>query len=396
MQITTETKLIHDRKIAIIGGGPGGLTLAKLLQMRGANVTVYERDLNKDARVQGAIVDLHYDSGLKVIAAAGLMDAFKANYMPGADKFRMMDSDGNICFDEPTETGTPGFGDERFRPEIDRGALRRILLDVLTPGTVIWDRQLASMEQMNDGWELKFKNGTTAVADIVIGADGYRSKVRPYVTDITALYSGATIIQGEIEHPERDCPEMSALISKANMIAMGLGKTIAAQPRGDGGLTFYAASLYPERWVENGGVDFGENEAVRAFLKNYYKDWNPIFFTLFDACMQFVPRPLNYFPLNQQWAPKANVTLIGDAAHLMPPSGEGVNTAMLDALDLCDCLTNGRYNDVQTAIGAYEEKMLGRAAVLGKEALDGIGGFASPTEEDIAAFKKLLTPDKQE
>ena len=86
-------KAIHqlqDKEIAIVGGGPGGLTLARLLQLKGAKVKVYERDFSKEARVQGAIVDLHFESGLKVIEAADLMDAFRANYMPGADQYRMV------------------------------------------------------------------------------------------------------------------------------------------------------------------------------------------------------------------------------------------------------------------------------------------------------------------
>ncbi|MEO3402606.1 NAD(P)/FAD-dependent oxidoreductase [Mucilaginibacter sp. CAU 1740] len=379
--------LIENKKIAIVGGGPGGLTLARLLQIKGADVKVYERDFSKEARVQGAIVDLHFDSGLKVIEAAGLLDAFKANYMPGADKFRMVNETGKILFDERNEAGDASFGDEHFRPEIDRGALRNILLDALLPGTVVWDSQLASMEELDSAWLLQFKNGTTATADLVIGADGYRSKIRPYVTDIKALYSGASIIQGEIDQPENDCPEFYQLLGNANLIAMGTGKTIAAQPRGDGGLTFYASSLYPENWIETSGIDFNNSEEVYAYLVQFYEGWAPVFLELFKACKQFTPRPLNYFPHDQYWDAKPNITLIGDAAHLMPPSGEGVNTAMLDALDLSECITSGDFDYLQDAIAAYEEKMRARGAILLEEALEGITDFSSPTDESI---RKLI------
>jgi len=383
MKTSKTIDLLQNKKIAIVGGGPGGLTLARLLQLKGADVKVYERDYNKETRVQGAIVDLHFDSGLKVMKAAGLMDAFKANYMPGADKYRMVDRDARICVDEESQGAQDDFDNEHFRPEIDRGALRNVLIDALLPGTVVWDSQFVNMVQLNNRWELQFKNGTSATADVVIGADGHRSNIRPYVTDIKALYSGATIIQGEIDHPEKSCPEMYALVDKANLMAMGAGKTIAAQPRGDGGLTFYAASLYPENWIKNSGIDFNNSEAVYAHLVKYYEGWNPIFFTLFKACTHFVPRPLNYFPLDQNWEAKSNITLIGDAAHLMPPSGEGVNTAMLDALDLSDCLTGGDFQNLQAAIEAYENRMRARAAVLGQEALEGIKDFASPSPESM-------------
>lgn len=387
METIKGINLIQDKKIAIIGGGPGGLTLARLLQLKGADVKVYERDVNREARVQGAIVDLHFDSGLKVIEVAGLMDAFKTSYMPGADKYRMVDKDANICLEETNTDDEDEFGSEYFRPEIDRGALRNLLIESLLPDTVVWDSQLENIELAETTWMLEFKNGTAANADIVIGSDGYRSKIRPYLTDVKALYSGATIIQGEIDHPEINCPNIYSMVNKANLIAMDTGKTIAVQPRGDGGLTFYAASLYPENWVQTSGIDFSKSNEVYTYLVNYYEGWNPIFFTLFKACTQFVPRPLNYFPVGQNWEAKANITLIGDAAHLMPPSGEGVNTAMLDALDLSEHLISNTYNDIQSAIAAYERKMHSRAAILGKEALEGIKDFASPSEESV---KKLV------
>lgn len=386
MSTPSAIDLLKDKRIAIVGGGPGGLTLARLLQMKGADVKVYERDLNRDARVQGAIVDLHFESGLKVINAAGLLDAFKAKYMRGADKYRMVDKDANICLDEENSGGVDDFDNEKFRPEIDRGALRDVLIDALAQDTVVWDSQFVGMAEVNNAWELQFENGTTATADIVIGSDGHRSRIRPYVTPIEALYSGVTIIQGEIDHPETACPQMYELVDKGNLIAMGIGKTVACQPRGDGGLTFYASSVYPENWVNTSGINFNDHEAVYAHLVKYYEDWNPVFFTLFKACDHFIPRPLNYFPLDQNWTAKSNITLIGDAAHLMPPSGEGVNTAMLDALDLSECLTNGGYEDLQAAIAAYELQMRARASEQAAEALEGITGFASPTEESINQF----------
>ena len=135
-----------------------------------------------------------------------------------------------------------------------------MLIGALLPNTVVWNSQFEGMELLNDVWQIQFKNGSTAAADIVIGAEGYRSKIRPYITEIAAQYSGAAIIQGEIENPEIACPEVYALVDHANLIAMDIGKTIAVQPMGNGGLTFYASSLYPENWIENSGVDFNNKD----------------------------------------------------------------------------------------------------------------------------------------
>jgi len=383
--------MLQHKNIAIIGGGPGGLTLARLLQQKGARVKVFERDYSQVARVQGAIVDLHFDSGLKVMEAAGLIEEFKANYMPGADKYRLLDPKGNILMDEGNQAAEAKFGDPHFRPEIDRGALRDLLIDGLQPGTVVWDSQLLSMQEVDNLWELKFKNGMTAKADLVIGADGYRSQVRPYLTDVKALYSGATILQGEIDHPESACPEFFQLANNANLMAMGDGATIAAQPRGDGGLTFYAASMYPENWAQTSGIDFNKPEEVRAFLKEHYAGWDHIFYTLFDGCTHFVPRPLNYFPIENRWVTKNNITLIGDAAHLMPPNGEGVNLAMQDALDLSECLNDADFGNIHDAISAFEKLMFDRAAPLCKESVEGIRDFAAPNEASVQELIKMLS-----
>jgi len=384
-------ELLVHKNIAIIGGGPGGLTLARLLQLKGIQVKVYERDHSQAARVQGAIVDLHFESGLKAMEATGLMEAFKANYMPDADKYRILDPQGNILLDEGNQSGKSQFGNPQFRPEIDRGALRDLLIDGLLPDTIVWDSQFVSMKEVDKRWEMQFKNGTTAVADIVIGSDGYRSLIRPYLTDVKARYSGATIIQGEIEQPETACPEFYQLVNQANLMAMGNGATLAVQPRGDGGLTFYAASMYPENWIKDSGIDFNNTKKVQDYLIDHYNNWNPVFFSLFEACQHFVPRPLNYFPLENRWETKANITLIGDAAHLMPPNGEGVNLAMLDALNLSTCLTNTDFTNLNDAIAAYEMIMFERAAPLCKETIEGISDFAAPTEESIQDLIKMLS-----
>jgi 2-polyprenyl-6-methoxyphenol hydroxylase-like FAD-dependent oxidoreductase len=386
--------MLNKKNIAIVGGGPGGLTLARLLQMKGAQVKVYERDFSQAARVQGAIVDLHFDSGLKAIEASGLLEAFKANYMKGADKYRLLDPYGNIVMDESQRDKEPVFGDEDFRPEIDRGALRDLLIDGLLPGTVVWDSQLISLREIEDKWELQFKNGMTATADLVIGSDGYRSKVRPYLTDVKALYAGAAIIQGEIDHPDIACPEMYTLVNQGNLMAMGDGASLVVQPRGDGGFTFYAASMYPENWGMSSGIDFGNPIEVSQYLKEQFANWNPVFFTLFEASKHYIWRPLNYFPLSTRWTTKSNLTLIGDAAHLMPPNGEGVNLAMLDALDLCECLTIGRQTNIKEAISAYEDIMFRRVEPLCKETIDGIEDFAAPSNESVQELVKMLSNTK--
>ena len=93
-------RFITDKKIAVVGGGPGGLTLARLLQTSGTDVTLYERDKHRDARAQGATLDLHEESGLRALREAGLMEEFRAKYRLGADKLRLVDKHARILMDD--------------------------------------------------------------------------------------------------------------------------------------------------------------------------------------------------------------------------------------------------------------------------------------------------------
>ncbi|MEG0851353.1 MAG: NAD(P)-binding protein, partial [Flavobacterium sp.] len=146
--------LLQNKQVAIIGGGPGGLTLARLLQLQNVNVKVYERDLNKNARVQGSLLDLHNDSGLAAIRKADLFEEFKTNFLPGADKTLIVNEQAAIFFSDHDTNHEEDFDNEYFRPEIDRGTLRKILLESLQPETIIWNSHFDSMEKQNNGWLL--------------------------------------------------------------------------------------------------------------------------------------------------------------------------------------------------------------------------------------------------
>lgn len=364
---------IQNLKIAIVGGGPGGLTLARLLQMNGAAVQVYERDLDKHARVQGATLDLHTDSGLKALEKAGLMDAFRANYRPGADKTRIVDQDAQIFLDDhAVQQEEEAFGDLYFRPEIDRGPLRKMLLDSLDPDTVIWNSHFKSMQQKGDGWELTFQNGSSAVADLVIAADGANSKIRPLITSIRPFYSGVTALEGSVYDAEQRVPRIYDLLKGGKIFALGNGQTIIVSSKGDGSLAFYAGFRAAENWTKLSGIDFADPASVLNWFKQEFETWDSIWQDLFTyASGALIPRPLYCMPLDQQWDAQPNLTMLGDAAHLMPPyAGEGVNMAMLDALELYEHLLDDGFKDLQSAIASFESKMLERTAQIAGESLD--------------------------
>ena len=372
--------LLQDKQIAIIGGGPGGLTLARLLQQNGASVKVYERDLSRHGRVQGATLDLHDDSGLAALRAAGLLDAFKAHYRPGADKLRLTDKYATVVLDQHAEAQTDTFGDASFRPEIDRGPLRELLLDALQPGTVVWDSQLAAAQPLGAGWQLAFRNGTTATADILIGADGANSKIRPLLTPIKPFYSGVTVVEGAVYDSAQSAPRLHELMQGGKIFALDDSKTLVVSSKGDGGLAFYTGCRTAEHWARESGIDFSNAAEVLAWFKQEFTGWDDIWQELFASdTTQCVPRPQYCMPLDQAWPAQPNITLLGDAAHLMPPyAGEGVNMAMLDALELSQCLTSRQFPDLSAAITYYEQHMRQRAAAVAAETMEQTEALHAP------------------
>ena len=355
--------LILHKQIAIIGAGPAGLTLARLLQQRGASVTVYERDLNRDVRDQGATLDLHEDAGLKALQAAGLMDAFRANFRPGAEKLRIINKRAVIIHDEHARSGDSD-GHETSRPEIDRGPLRNLLLDSLHPQTVVWNRHLQSLEAVDAGWQLQFGDGMTAQADLVIAADGANSKVRPLLTPIRAVYSGYTLIEGLVYQSETAAPGIHQLLQGGKIFAFGDNKTIIVSSKAGGHFAFYVGFRSDEEWSHVVDLDFADNVQITQWFQEIFSGWDPVWLELFAGSTNpVIPRPQYYMPLDQRWEARSNLTMVGDAAHVMPPyAGQGVNHAMLDALELAECLTDTSFAKTHSAIAHYERQMLIRAA----------------------------------
>jgi 2-polyprenyl-6-methoxyphenol hydroxylase-like FAD-dependent oxidoreductase len=362
--------LTENKTIAIVGGGPGGLTLARLLQLKGVAVKVYERDLNKDARVQGTTLDLHEESGLKALRSANLLEEFKKNFRPGADRMSITNENAELFYSDHEGKPEENFGSEHFRPEIDRGPLRKILLESLQSDTVVWDSQFVSMEKQKEGWLLHFKNQTSAYADIVIAADGANSKIRPYLTDIKSFYSGISGIMGTVLHPETKVPRIHKLLKGGKIMSFGGGKSFITASKGDGSLVFYLSYKVDESRMKN--LDLSDKNQMLSWFKSDFPEWEKIWYELFEnAELPYMTIPIYCMPLDQTWKALPNLTMLGDAAHLMPPfAGEGVNMAMLDALELTESLTSVRYSSLQEAISGYENNMRKRAAIMAKESLD--------------------------
>lgn len=355
---------MQNKQVVIIGGGPGGLTLARLLQQQNIPVTVVERDIDKNVRQQGATLDLHDDSGLKALAAAGLMEEFKKAYRPGADKMRITDANAVVQFDDHADKAEADFGSEHFRPEIDRGPLRDLLIASLKEGTVLWNSHFADLQPSGEGWILHFKEREPVYADLVIAADGANSKVRSYISNVKPIYSGMTIVEGNIYHAAKNAPQLHALVNGGKVFAFGNEKSIILSAKGEGSLSFYTGTKESENWVKESGIDFTDKAQVYNWFRERFADWAAVWHELFESDESYtIPRPMYHYPLAQTWDTLPNATMIGDAAHRMPPyAGEGVNMAMLDALQLAEALTDPQYTTMRDALSHFEKQMQQRAS----------------------------------
>ncbi len=380
--------LLQNRKIAIVGGGPAGLTLARLLQLQNADVKVYERDVSREVRVQGATLDLHEGTGLEALKRAGLLDEFYKHHRAVASKMRLVDWLLNIKFDDHNFATITS----ETRPEIDRSQLRDLLLNSLKPETVVWDSDFDSMEQQSTGWLIHFKNGTSVYADLVIGADGANSRVRPYLSDEKPIYSGITLIQGDIYDAEKNVPKLFAFAKGGKVMTFG-ERSIMYGTKGDGSIMFVVNFEAPENWVTECGINFKNREQVLAWFRENFSDWSTDWEEFFaNDVVQFTPRPQYYFPLDQTWQTKDNLTIIGDAAHRMPPfAGEGANVAMQDSFELAEVLTNGKFVEIKSAIAQFENDMIVRGSKATLDTLENMERMFSKTglEQMIAFFSQV-------
>ena len=158
-----------------------------------------------------------------------------------------------------------------------------------------------------------------------------------------------------------------------------------------GSLVFYTGCKTDEQWHKKSGIDFSDTASVIQWFKREYAGWDNLYEELFEnPIVPFVPRPQYCMPLDQTWKALPNLTMLGDAAHLMPPfAGEGVNMAMLDALELSQCLTSSNFTNVQAAIAAYEKQMRSRASVAAQASLESAAAMHSP--EAIAYVMKVVS-----
>ena len=347
--------------VTIIGAGLGGLTLASVLHVHGIAAVVYEAEASANARTQGGMLDIHEHNGQLALKAAGLFDKFLEIIHPGGQQSRVLDKDGKVLLDHPDD-GTGG------RPEVPRGELRRILLESLPVDTVRWGHKLARATSLGDGFhELTFVNGSTVTTELLVGADGAWSKVRPLLSQAKPAYVGITYVETYLYDSDNRHKASAEAVGGGMLFAMSPGVGILAHREPEGVLHTYAGLRKTKEWIAS--IDFSKPTSALACVAKEFEGWAPELTALItDGETDPVPRPIYSLPNEHRWSRVPGVTLLGDAAHLTAPSGEGANLAMYDGAELAKAIA-ANVADIEAALTAYENDLFPRSAAEAPEAL---------------------------
>jgi 2-polyprenyl-6-methoxyphenol hydroxylase-like FAD-dependent oxidoreductase len=340
--------------IAIVGAGLGGLVLARVLHAHGVQATVFEAEGSAAARTQGGLLDIHPWNGQQALAAAGLTGKFRGLVLPGRESYRVLDRAGTVLLDRPDD-GTGA------RPELPRGELRQLLLDSLPDGTVRWGRKVSGVRALGEGrHELRLADGATIPASLLIGADGAWSRVRPLLSDATPQYLGITSVEYFLFDSGTRHRATAEAVGAGSLFALAPGKGFLAYRERDCTLHAYVQLTVAQDWLAD--IDAADGASVSARVAGEFDGWAPELTALItDSDTAPVVRRLYTLPAGHRWARVPGVTLIGDAAHLAPPNGEGANLAMLDGAELGQAIA-AHPGDVEVALAEYEQAMFPRAA----------------------------------
>lgn len=392
-------------RIAIAGGGPGALTLGVLLYQRNIPFTILElraRPTEAQLDEPSGSLDLHEESGLAAIRACGLFDKFVSFTSDCDESMIIADKTGTVLHADQ--------GGESYRPEIARNNLARLLLDALPDDCVRWGSKVlqASSEGSTGEVQLRVRNTATGkeaveAYDLVVGADGAWSRVRPLLSQAEVELSGIHWFRIVIPSFPARFPALAEYVGKGMFMCLGNRHMVCGMPavRGSENVTLMINGAGAGEGVAAGLGDVSVAEARarllgdEALFGGFGGRAEELVRVALDervaAGGRLEVKPLAVLPAGHRWEPRANATLIGDAAHLMLPSGEGVNLAMWDALDVAGAIAaawercGGERGQFQGVLGPLmreaEEGMYARAH---KEAVDSVSMNATMFGEDGA------------
>lgn len=353
--------------IAILGAGLGGLTAARVLHVHGIEASVFDLEVDRHARVQGGMLDIHEHNGQLAVRSAQLWDEFTRIIHPGGEAMRILDHTGAVLYEDFDEG-------QLSRPEVERGQLRDLLIDSLPEGTVRWGHKAIDIRPVDDRpgrHEIEFANGEKITTDLLIGADGAWSKVRPLLTDAWPAYTGISFVEADLFNADAAHPVEADVMGQGMLFAFQGNTGVLGHKESDGSLHVYLGFRVPETWVDT--IDWDDDAAAKHDVLALLDGWGQGLRGLVaNADTALTPRRINALPVGIRWDRVPGVTLLGDAAHVMSPfAGEGANLAMYDGAQLALALA-GNVGDTEVALSSYEAELFPRSEESARDSAESL------------------------
>ena len=344
--------MANKLRIAIVGGGIGGLATAAALRDAGHDLFIYEQA--DQFREIGAGVTLH-PNATRLLDKLGFGDALRKIGSPTAG-VRLMSASG-----EPIETGAPRGGvplsDAGQGYNVHRAEFLDILSSALPSSSVRLGHRCADLTQDRSGITLTFENGAHAKCDLVIGADGIRSVVRQRLgLDAPATSEGVMAYRGMV--PVGKLPW--AKDAQGLYLWMGAGRSFLCYPVSAGAYINMVAFVPTDRDSAESWSALGDLSALAA----EYRGWDERVGQTIAALDETYVWGIYDRPSLPRWT-VGNATLIGDAAHPMVPHlGQGAGQSIEDAYTLGILLKGASTDNLADRLARYERLRRDRTALV--------------------------------
>lgn len=318
-------------RLAIVGAGICGLTLAAALNRRAPDIalSIFEADTRSDSRAQGYAIGLKDESGLGVLEQLGLRSKLLAT---GSSRIRAF----FITAQDGTELLAAASGAKKSTYRVKRRDIKHVLLEAIPEGTVHYDKRCVGYEQGEGGVRLNFADGSSVEADYVIACDGAGSTFRSAMLGPAKHYSGLTSIYGDALLEVEDEP----LLDEGFFITLGDNGSSLLAYKQEGGVLFSYAFKAAEPEITDALSQASLLERVRSGTAGWHK--------LIERIVAGIAPGSLGTRAFYDWAPSeplldGRVLLIGDAAHPMTPfQGQAANVGMLDALEVASLIAKTR------------------------------------------------------
>jgi len=340
-------------KIAVIGAGLSGLTLAAAIRQRspGIEVALYERDDSQDSRPQGYAIGLRNSLALDALASLGVRDDVVGQDAVIVTNFEITDERGKELLALPSEGDGP-----RTTYRVQRSHLKAVLLEAGdTP--IHYGMRCTGFEQADGGVLATFRDGGRVAADYLVACDGVGSAIRQQLIGDAKKYLGLTSIHAEapveIDHP-----------MLAGGYFMMLGKNGCTflcyrQPRG----AYWSYTVHAAAEAQIAGQP---KQALLERVSRETAGWHELVRALVKGAAADTVGVRGYY--DKEPATRAingRIALIGDAAHPMSPfAGLGANMAIVDAVKIAELFAGDINNPKRVAAVDQEIAKRGRKAVL--------------------------------